>query len=37
MLDGAACERRANSRLSCQIVMSPEFDGIVVNLPERQV
>lgn len=37
MLEAAACERKANSRLSCQIVMSPELDGIVVNLPERQV
>ncbi len=24
------------SRLSCQIIMSDEFDGIVVNLPESQ-
>lgn len=37
MLDSTASERRANSRLSCQIVMSPELDGLVVYLPERQV
>jgi len=37
MLDGAACERKANSRLSCQILMSPELDGLVVHLPERQI
>ena len=37
MLDSAACERKANSRLSCQIVMSPEIDGIVLQLPQRQI
>lgn len=37
MLDSAACERKANSRLSCQILMSPELDGLVVHLPERQI
>ena len=37
MLDTAASERRQDSRLSCQIVMSPELDGIVVRLPEHQL
>ncbi len=37
MLETAASERKPNSRLSCQIVMSPELDGLVVHLPERQV
>ena len=37
MLDTAASERKPNSRLSCQIVMSPELDGLVVHMPERQV
>lgn len=37
LLDGAASERRPNSRLSCQIVMTPELDGLVVHLPDRQV
>ena len=37
LLDGAASERRPNSRLSCQIRMSPTLDGQVVHLPERQV
>ena len=37
MLDSAANGRKPNSRLSCQIVMSPELDGLVVHLPERQV
>ena len=27
---------RPNSRLSCQIKMSPELDGLVVRTPERQ-
>jgi len=36
MLDSAVCERKANSRLSCQIVMSPAIDGIVLYLPQRQ-
>jgi ferredoxin, 2Fe-2S len=37
MLEGAACERRPNSRLSCQLVVSPEMDGLVVHLPETQI
>jgi 2Fe-2S ferredoxin len=37
LLDGAASERRPNSRLSCQIVMTPDLDGLVVHLPERQI
>ena len=36
MLDCAVSERKANSRLSCQIQMSAELDGIVVHLPEAQ-
>ena len=35
MLEGAI-EVRDNSRLTCQIAMSAELDGIVVRLPERQ-
>lgn len=35
MLD-CAWERRANSRLSCQLVLSEKLDGLVVRLPERQ-
>jgi ferredoxin, 2Fe-2S len=37
LLDGTASERRANSRLSCQIKITPELDGLVLRLPERQV
>ena len=37
LLDGTAAERRANSRLSCQIKMTPELDGLVLELPDKQV
>jgi len=37
MLEFAASERRPNSRLSCQLVVTPEMDGLVVYLPETQV
>ncbi len=36
MLDGTASPRRPNSRLSCQLVVSPQMDGLVVTLPETQ-
>lgn len=36
LLDGTAAERRPNSRLSCQIRMTPELDGLVLRLPDRQ-
>lgn len=36
MLESAAAEVRPTSRLSCQIEMSPELDGLVVHLPDRQ-
>jgi 2Fe-2S ferredoxin len=36
MLDDTACERRTNSRLSCQLEASDDIDGIVVHLPEEQ-
>ena len=35
MLD-FAFEVRPNSRLSCQIRMTEEFDGLIVRIPERQ-
>ena len=31
-----AWHRRHNSRLACQISMTPALDGIVVRMPERQ-
>src|SRR3982074_702169 len=37
LLDGIAAERRPNSRLSCQIKVTPELDGLVVRLPDRQI
>ncbi|MGO9358428.1 MAG: 2Fe-2S iron-sulfur cluster-binding protein [Xanthobacteraceae bacterium] len=37
LLDGVAAERRPNSRLSCQIRMTPELDGLVLLLPDKQV
>ncbi|HYZ23325.1 MAG TPA: 2Fe-2S iron-sulfur cluster-binding protein [Rhodopila sp.] len=37
MLDAAACERKPNSRLSCQIVATDALDGIVVHMPETQL
>ena len=37
MLDSTASPRKPNSRLSCQIEMSPALDGLVVVLPESQV
>ncbi|MEH3146016.1 MAG: 2Fe-2S iron-sulfur cluster-binding protein [Methylobacterium frigidaeris] len=37
LLDGAAAERRPTSRLSCQITATPDLDGLVVTLPDRQV
>jgi 2Fe-2S ferredoxin len=37
LLDGAAAERTANSRLSCQIKVTSDLDGLVLRLPERQL
>jgi 2Fe-2S ferredoxin len=37
LLDGAAAERHANSRLSCQIKLVAELDGLVLRLPDRQI
>jgi Ferredoxin len=36
MLDATACERRPESRLSCQLIMSGAMDGLIVRLPEFQ-
>ena len=36
MLD-QAFEPKKNSRLSCQITISDELDGLVVNLPSKQI
>ena len=37
MLDGTAAERRANSRLGCEITIGADLDGLVVMIPGRQV
>lgn len=36
MLRSAASEVRSGSRLSCQIKVSPELDGLTVRLPSSQ-
>jgi 2Fe-2S ferredoxin len=36
MLDFAACTRQANSRLSCQITLTQEMDGMQIDLPASQ-
>ena len=36
MLD-MAFEPNKNSRLSCQLMVSDQLDGLIVNLPEKQV
>jgi len=37
LLDCAASEVRPSSRLSCQIRMRAELDGVVIHLPESQL
>ena len=36
MLEMTDVERQANSRLSCQIVASPELDGLILRVPEPE-
>jgi ferredoxin, 2Fe-2S len=36
MLEGTASPRLANSRLGCQLVVTPEMEGLVVTMPEMQ-
>ena len=36
LLEQAAAEVRPSSRLSCQINMTDELDGLIVHLPENQ-
>ena len=35
MLD-QAYEPKKNSRLSCQIIVSDDLDGLIVDMPEKQ-
>jgi ferredoxin, 2Fe-2S len=37
MLDNTVCERRPESRLSCEIKITAELNGLMVHLPVRQV
>lgn len=37
MLDTTASPRLANSRLSCQLLIGPELDNLVVTLPDSQI
>jgi ferredoxin, 2Fe-2S len=37
MLEGTASDRTTASRLSCQIALSPELNGLRVRLPEAQI
>jgi 2Fe-2S ferredoxin len=36
LLDLAVSERREGSRLSCQVPMTPELDGLIVDVPPDQ-
>ena len=36
MLEATAAERRPTSRLSCQIRLGPELQGLCVEIPDRQ-
>jgi 2Fe-2S ferredoxin len=37
LLDLAIGDRRAGSRLSCQIEVTPRLDGLTVDVPGEQV
>ncbi|MEP7352348.1 MAG: 2Fe-2S iron-sulfur cluster-binding protein [Acidobacteriota bacterium] len=36
MLDSTSAERKPNSRLSCQLRVTPKFEGLVVHTPDKQ-
>ncbi|HEY2461965.1 MAG TPA: 2Fe-2S iron-sulfur cluster-binding protein [Candidatus Acidoferrum sp.] len=36
VLEIAAEERKPNSRLSCQITITDDLDGLIVRMPEKQ-
>lgn len=36
MLEFVAAERKANSRLSCQLSMTADLDGLTVEIPDTQ-
>ncbi len=37
MLEFASCEVKATSRLSCQVRINAQMDGLILHLPESQV
>ena len=37
LLDMAVGDRRSGSRLGCQVAVTPELDGITVDVPDEQV
>ncbi len=37
MLECAATECKSNSRLSCQVEITPEMEGMIIHLPEAQI
>lgn len=37
LLDGVASERTPASRLSCQLAVTAELDGLTVRVPESQI
>lgn len=37
LLEGTVAERKAGSRLSCQLQAGPELDGLVLDIPPRQI
>ena len=36
MLENVVAERKPNSRLSCQIKITDELDGLIIHMPESQ-
>jgi len=36
LIEAAEGELKPRTRLSCQITMTPELDGLIVHLPEKQ-
>lgn len=37
LLDGVAAQREPTSRLSCQIIVTPDIDVLTIRIPERQL
>jgi len=37
LLDGTAAERLPTSRLGCQVKLTDALDGLVVDLPDKQI